>query len=164
LPLINYYEHGTYLTVAHAHAAMFGAFGLLALGIGVYVLRVTVDPDEWNERRLWWAFGLWNAGLAVMVVASLLPVGFLQLETAFTAGYDAARSLAFYDRPLVQAFFWLRFPGDTLLIAGAAVFCYDVLTKVRRLRPVTPADERGEGMLAFGASGGEAGADGESNR
>ncbi|MFB6160730.1 MAG: cbb3-type cytochrome c oxidase subunit I, partial [Haloferacaceae archaeon] len=27
LSLVNYYEHGTFLTVAHAHAAMFGAFG-----------------------------------------------------------------------------------------------------------------------------------------
>ena len=164
LPLINYYEHGTYLTIAHAHAAMFGAFGLLALGIAIYVLRVTVEPADWSERRLWWAFGLWNTGLAIMVVASLLPVGFLQLETAYVAGYDAARSLSFYNRPLVQAFFWLRFPGDMLLISGAGLFCYDVLTKLRRLRPVTPPAERGEGMLQFGGFGDDSGSDGESNR
>src|SRR5699024_10916495 len=81
LPMINYYEHGTYMTVAHAHAAMFGAFGFLALGMAVYMLRLTVDPDRWNERRLRWAFWLWNAGLAIMVLISLLPIGFLQLET-----------------------------------------------------------------------------------
>ena len=173
LPLINYYEHGTYLTVAHAHAAMFGAFGMLALGIGIYILRVTTT--DWHERRLWWSFGLWNAGLAIMVGASLLPIGFLQLETAFTAGYDAARSLAFYERPLVQTFFWLRFPGDTLLIAGTAVFVVDVLGKLRRLRPATPAGERGPGALARpgpgdGGNGGDsdgsddsAGSAGESN-
>ncbi|MFB6220377.1 MAG: nitric-oxide reductase large subunit [Halolamina sp.] len=158
LPLVNYYEHGTYLTVAHAHAAMFGAFGLLALGIGVYVLRITVE--DWAERRLWWAFGLWNTGLAVMVVASLLPIGFLQLETAYVAGYDAARSLAFYNRPLVQAFFWLRFPGDTMLIAGAALFCYDVAMKLRRLRTATPPEEAGAGTLQVE---GDAGTDWEGN-
>ncbi len=76
-----------------------------------------------------------------MVVGSLLPVGFLQLETAYLAGYDAARSLAFYNRWLVQAFFWLRFPGDMMLIAGAALFCYDVATKLRSLRPATPPEE-----------------------
>ena len=28
-PLVNYYEHGTFLTLNHAHTALFGAFGLL---------------------------------------------------------------------------------------------------------------------------------------
>jgi nitric oxide reductase subunit B len=31
--LENYYEHGTFLTLTHAHTAMFGAFGLLAIGL-----------------------------------------------------------------------------------------------------------------------------------
>jgi nitric oxide reductase subunit B len=26
--LVNYYEHGTFLTLNHAHTALFGAFGL----------------------------------------------------------------------------------------------------------------------------------------
>jgi nitric oxide reductase subunit B len=128
LPLVNYYEHGTYLTVGHAHAAMFGAFGFLALGMATYMLRISTL--DWSERRLRWAFWLWNAGLALMVFVSVLPVGFLQLETAFTAGYDAARSVAFYERPLVQALFWARMPGDALLILGTLVFAYDVGEKL----------------------------------
>jgi nitric oxide reductase subunit B len=141
LPLINYYEHGTYLTVAHAHAAMFGAFGFLALGMAVYMLRLTVDPGEWVERRLRWAFWLWNAGLAVMVFGSVLPVGFLQLEAAFTGSYHFARSLAFYEQPLVQALFWARLPGDTMLILGTVVFAYDVVRKRFALRPVTAPED-----------------------
>ncbi|MGB9986224.1 nitric-oxide reductase large subunit [Salarchaeum japonicum] len=132
LPLVNYFEHGTYLTAAHAHAAMFGAFGLLALGMAIYILRITTQ--DWSERRLRWAFWLWNAGLTVMVFVSLVPIGFLQLETAFTQGYDAARSVAFYQRDLVQTLFWLRFPGDTLLGLGALVFAVDVFAKLRRQR------------------------------
>ncbi|WP_336037982.1 nitric-oxide reductase large subunit [Halobacterium yunchengense] len=143
LPLINYYEHGTYLTVAHAHAAMFGAFGFLALGMATYMLRLSVDPEAWNGRRLRWAFWLWNVGLAVMVGLSLLPVGFLQLEVAFTEGYAAARSLGFYNRELVQLLFWARFPGDTLLILGTVVFAYDVLKKRFVLRSVTSGDATG---------------------
>jgi len=141
LPLVNYYEHGTYLTVGHAHAAMFGAFGFLALGMAVYMLRITVEPGEWYERRLRWAFWMWNVGLAVMVFVSVLPVGFLQLEAAFTESYHFARSLAFYEQPLVQALFWARFPGDTLLILGTVVFAYDVVRKRFSLRPVTPPEE-----------------------
>jgi nitric oxide reductase large subunit len=94
-----------------------------------------------------------SLGLAIMVGASLLPIGFRQLETAFTAGYDTARSLAFYERPLVQTFFWLRFPGDTLLIAGTAIFFGDALATVRRLRSVTPSDEAGPGALATDGPG-----------
>lgn len=32
-PPANYYEHGTFLTLNHAHTALFGAFGMLALGL-----------------------------------------------------------------------------------------------------------------------------------
>jgi nitric oxide reductase subunit B len=141
LPLINYYEHGTYLTVGHAHAAMFGAFGFLALGMATYMLRLAVKERHWSTRRLRAAFWLWNAGLALMVFVSVLPVGVLQLETAFTVTYDAARSLAFYEQPVVQALFWARLPGDTLLILGTLVFAYDVVAKLRHLRPAVTSDE-----------------------
>ncbi|WP_458189068.1 nitric-oxide reductase large subunit [Haladaptatus sp. NG-WS-4] len=144
LPLVNYYEHGTYLTVGHAHAAMFGAFGFLALGMAVYMLQITTKPDVWNERRLNWAFWLWNVGLAVMVFVSVLPVGFLQLEAAFSGSYAAARSLAFYNGDLVQLLFWARMPGDTMLILGTLVFAYDVVKKQFVQRDVTtpaPAPE-----------------------
>ena len=30
LPIANYYEHGTYLTVNHGHAALMGVYGNLA--------------------------------------------------------------------------------------------------------------------------------------
>jgi nitric oxide reductase subunit B len=141
LPLVNYYEHGTYLTVGHAHAAMFGAFGFLALGMATYMLRISAKPAQWTERRLRWAFWLWNVGLAVMVFVSVLPVGFLQLETAFTQSYAAARSLAFYNGELVQMLFWARLPGDTMIILGTLVFAYDVGVKRFSLRPVSTPDE-----------------------
>ncbi|WP_267643783.1 nitric-oxide reductase large subunit [Haloarchaeobius amylolyticus] len=140
LPLVNYYEHGTYLTVGHAHAAMFGAFGFLALGMATYMLRIATK--DWDASRLRVAFWTWNVGLALMVFVSVLPVGFLQLEAAFTANYDAARSLAFYNGELVQLLFWARLPGDTLLIVGTLVFAYDVVVKLFGEREVTTEDQR----------------------
>ncbi|MBX0324644.1 cbb3-type cytochrome c oxidase subunit I [Halomicroarcula sp. F13] len=141
LPLINYYEHGTYLTVAHAHAAMFGAFGFLALGMASYMLRITVDPSDWDGSWLRAAFWCWNVGLAVMVLGSVTPVGFLQLEVAFTEGYAAARSVAFYERPLVELLFWARMPGDTLIILGTTIFTADVLRKRFSLRSVLAGED-----------------------
>jgi nitric oxide reductase subunit B len=38
-PLVNYYEHGTFLTLNHAHTALFGAFGLLGIGLIYFCLR-----------------------------------------------------------------------------------------------------------------------------
>ncbi|MDL5360820.1 nitric-oxide reductase large subunit [Halalkalicoccus sp. NIPERK01] len=122
LPVINYYEHGTYLTVAHAHAATFGAFGLLALGLGTYILRVVTPEEAWDPTWFRGAFWLTNVGLAIMTVASLLPVGFVQLQAAYTEGYAAARSLEFYERPRVRALLWARTLGDTPTILGALAF------------------------------------------
>jgi nitric oxide reductase subunit B len=139
LPLINYYEHGTYLTVGHAHAAMFGAFGFLALGMVSYMLQLSIDPERWDASWLRASFWMWNVGLALMVFVSVLPVGFLQLETAFTEGYAAARGLAFYEQPLVQTLFWARLPGDTLIILGTVVYAADLVRKRFVLR--TAADD-----------------------
>jgi nitric oxide reductase subunit B len=122
LPVLNYYEHGTFLTLAHSHAATFGAFGLLALGLGVYILRVVTPEAVWDPTWFRWSFWLANAGLAIMVFASLLPVGFLQLKTVYEEGFAAARDVEFYDRPLVQKLSWARLPGDTLIIASAITF------------------------------------------
>ncbi len=129
LPLINYYEHGTYLTVGHAHAAMFGAFGFLALGMVSYMLQLSIQPSRWDGSWLRAAFWCWNVGLALMVFVSVLPVGFLQLEVVFTQSYDAARSLAFYNQPIIQTLFWARLPGDTLIILGTVIYAADLVRK-----------------------------------
>ncbi|MFD1643178.1 nitric-oxide reductase large subunit [Halohasta litorea] len=129
LPLINYYEHGTYLTVGHAHAAMFGAFGFLALGMVTYMLQLSIEPERWDGSWLRAAFWCWNIGLALMVFVSVLPVGFLQLEAVFTESYAAGRSLAFYNQPLIQNLFWARLPGDTLIIVGTVIYAADLVRK-----------------------------------
>ena len=48
-PLVNYYEHGTFLTLNHAHTALFGAFGLLGLGLIYFCLRYMAG--EWRQVR-----------------------------------------------------------------------------------------------------------------
>jgi nitric oxide reductase subunit B len=123
---------------------MFGAFGFLALGMATYMLRISTVPSQWTEHRLRWAFWLWNIGLAVMVFVSVLPVGFLQLETAFTQTYGAARSLAFYNSEIIQLLFWARLPGDTLIIIGTIVFAYDMVKKRFTLRSVSEPTDRPE--------------------
>jgi nitric oxide reductase subunit B len=65
-PLINYYEHGAVLTLNHAHTALFGAFGLFAIGLVYFCLRyVAADRVAFGERLGIWAFWLYNAGLVL---------------------------------------------------------------------------------------------------
>ena len=121
-PVVGYFEHGTYLTVAHGHAAFFGSFGMLALGLGTFVLRYTTDPAHWPGRRLKQAFWLMNGGLAAMLVLSVIPIGFLQFDAVLTSGYDVARSVGFYNSSTIQTLLWLRMPGDLMVIAGSLLF------------------------------------------
>jgi nitric oxide reductase subunit B len=60
-PLINYYEHGTFLTLNHAHTALFGAFGLLAIGLVYFCLRYAAgERAVFDERLGWWVFWLYT--------------------------------------------------------------------------------------------------------
>ena len=60
-PLVNYYEHGTFLTLNHAHTSLFGAFGLLALGLIYFCLRYRAgETAHFDERPGRWAFWLMN--------------------------------------------------------------------------------------------------------
>jgi nitric oxide reductase subunit B len=121
-PVVGYFEHGTYLTVAHAHAAFFGSFGMLALGLGAFVLRYTTSEAAWPELRFRQSFWAMNVGLALMLLLSVIPIGFLQLDAVITSGYDVARSVAFYNQPIVQTLMWARMPGDLLIIGGSLLY------------------------------------------
>ncbi|WP_226481996.1 nitric-oxide reductase large subunit [Natrinema amylolyticum] len=142
LPVINYYEHGTYLTVAHAHTSLFGAFGLLALGLGTYILRVVTPEAAWDPRWFRGAFWLTNVGLVIMTVASLLPVGFVQLRTAYRDGYAAARSLEFYERDRIQTLLWARTLGDAPMILGALAFTVGAVRHLAAARQHLDRDGR----------------------
>lgn len=128
-PLANYYEHGTFLTLNHAHTAMFGAFGLLALGLIYLALRYMAgDRIVWNDRFGVWAFWLYNLGLALWIILNFFPIGWPQLAAVYEHGYDYARSIEFYDQTLLWQ--WLRFPGDIVFAVAALLMAWDYFFKV----------------------------------
>lgn len=118
LPIVNYYEHGTYLTPTHGHAAMMGTYGMLAIGLMLFVMRTIVRPEAWEEKWLNRSFWLLNIGLLLMLVLDLLPVGFLQMAAVFEKGAWFGRSMAFVNSPAVHLLTWLRFPADVIFITG----------------------------------------------
>jgi nitric oxide reductase subunit B len=130
-PLMNYYEHGTFLTLAHAHTAMFGVFGLLGIGLIYFALRYFVGEENWTEGPAVWAFWMYNIGLILWCALNFFPVGFEQLVAVYTHSYEYARSVDFYN---TQVFWqWMRLPGDVFFVVGVFLNAWDILQKVRVL-------------------------------
>lgn len=128
-PLINYYEHATFLTLNHAHTALFGAFGLLALGMIYFCLRYAAgNQNDWSDRLGVWTFWLYNLGLFLWIVLNFIPIGWMQLNAVYEHGFAYARSITFYNTTLLWQ--WLRMPGDIIFAIGALFMAYDFIIKL----------------------------------
>src|SRR6185369_15279061 len=77
-PIALYYMQGLNTTPLHAHAALFGVYGMLGIGLMLMCLRAILPSLLWKEGMLKFAFWAMNIGLTAMVVISLLPVGLMQ--------------------------------------------------------------------------------------
>jgi nitric oxide reductase subunit B len=133
-PLVNYYEHGTFLTLNHAHTALFGAFGLLGIGLIYFCLRyAAADEYPFSERFGHWAFWLYNGGLVLWILFNFFPIGWPQLDAVYEHGLAYARSGVFYDTTLFWQ--WMRLPGDVVFAVGALLMAWDFIVKLRPLMP-----------------------------
>jgi nitric oxide reductase subunit B len=118
-PIALYYMQGLNTTPVHGHAALFGVYGMLGIGLMLFCLRVIWVDQIWKEKLLKFSFWALNGGLMAMVVISLLPLGLLQTWASVKFGYWYARSAEFLATPTVQTIKWLRVFGDTIFAAGA---------------------------------------------
>ncbi|MBI5281448.1 MAG: nitric-oxide reductase large subunit [Candidatus Solibacter usitatus] len=131
-PIALYYMQGLNTTPVHGHAALFGVYGMLGIGLMLVCLRAMGHKEEWSEGWMKFAFWSMNIGLVAMTMGSLLPVGLLQTYASVDRGYWYARSLEFMQTPVMQTLRWMRAPGDTLFGVGAAalvVFVWKVRAK-----------------------------------
>jgi nitric oxide reductase subunit B len=118
-PIALYYMQGLNTTPVHGHAALFGVYGMLGIGLMLMCLRVLLPRREWKDGLLGFSFWALNIGLMAMCVLSLLPVGLLQTWASVDKGYWYARSAEFMQTPLMQNLRWMRVVGDTVFFAGA---------------------------------------------
>ena len=133
-PLVNYYEHGTFLTLNHAHTALFGAFGELAIGLIYFCLRyISAGHSRFSHRLGLTAFWLYNLGLVLWITLNFYPIGWPQLLAVYEHGYAYARSSAFYDT--TRFWQWMRMPGDIAFATAAVLMAADF---VRKLSPLYP--------------------------
>ncbi len=132
LPIINYYEHGTYLTVNHGHAAFMGVYGNLSLAAILFCSRYLLRSEVWNGRLLRRAFWSLNIGLMLMLLIDLFPVGFHQLFTVMESGFWFARSEAYIQGAVFQWLTWARIVGGLIFVLGGVVpFAWFMLSRCR---------------------------------
>ena len=118
-PIALYYMQGLNTTPLHGHAALFGVYGMLGIGLMLVCLRALIPGVEWKDGLLKFSFWALNGGLAAMCLLSLLPVGLMQTLASVEHGYWYARSAEFMQTPLMQTLRWMRVPGDTIFFLGA---------------------------------------------
>lgn len=136
LPIANYYEHGTYLTVNHGHAALMGVYGNLSIAGILFALRFLVNPDNWNPQLVKLSFWSINLGLVLMVILDLFPAGIHQLFTVMDQGYWFARSQEFIQSIPFQTMTWLRIVGGSVfLLGGVLPLTWIVIKSATHLKP-----------------------------
>ncbi|MBS3959620.1 MAG: nitric-oxide reductase large subunit [Xanthomonadaceae bacterium] len=134
-PIALYYVQGLNTTPAHAHGALFGVYGFLALGFTLLVLRYVRPQLVFSERLMKTGFWWLNAGLMLMIFTSLLPIGLIQFHAAVSEGLWYARSEAFLQQPILETLRWVRMFGDTVFIVGAVALSWQVVIGVWGRRP-----------------------------
>ncbi len=121
LPQINYYTHGSQVTVSHGHMAFFGAYALLNLTVFYYAIPRLKGIEVYQPTR--GKIGFWTMCSAMMLMGLTFGVaGVLQtyLERILGLGYMTAQS---YMRFWMGATFALGF----VFLAGVVVTVADLL-------------------------------------
>lgn len=126
-PIALYYIQGLNTTPVHAHAALFGVYGFLAIGFVLFVLRYITPGFQFNEKLMRYGFWGLNAGLVLMIATSLLPIGLIQFYASVTEGMWYARSEAFMQQGILQTLRWVRTFGDVVFIVGAFAIAWQVV-------------------------------------
>lgn len=117
-PIALYYMQGLNTTANHGHAALFGVYGMLGIGLMLYCMRGLTDVTRWHTRYLKLAFWCLNIGLAMMTFLSLLPQGMRQAYASMKYSYAYARSAEFMHSAIMEGLVWARVPGDVVFSSG----------------------------------------------
>jgi nitric oxide reductase subunit B len=134
-PIALYYMQGLNTTPLHGHAALFGVYGMLGIGLMLFTLRAIKPEIEWKEKQLKFSFWAINTGLLAMVLLSLLPVGLMQTWASVKYGYWYARSSEFLTTPIMTTLKWSRALGDSIFAIGVivlAIFIIGLTLKFRK--------------------------------
>jgi len=136
-PIALYYLQGLNATATHAHAALFGVYGFLALGFTLLVLRYIRPKLVFDEKLMKTSFWWLNIGLVLMLFTSLLPVGIIQFVASASEGLWYARSEALLQSDTLVALRWIRTIGDVVFLVGVFAIAWQVIKGVFNIGSTT---------------------------
>lgn len=129
-PIVLYYSQGLNTTPIHAHSALYGVYGSLAISLMLFALREITPDEAWDEKGFNFSFWWINIGLVLMMVMGLIPNGFYQLVQSVNHGTWYARSAEVIGSAWMQWTVWLRIPGDMVFAIGAIVLVVSVVRAI----------------------------------
>ena len=139
LPIMNYFEHGTYLTINHAHAALMGVYGNISLAAFLFASKLLVKPGAWNKKIIGFSFWCINVGLMLMVLLDLFPAGAIQFKSVVDHGLWFGRSAQFIEGDIFKSFTWLRGIGATVFYIGGVIpLVWFVVTSINSIKAWKP--------------------------
>jgi nitric oxide reductase subunit B len=121
LPQVNYYTHGSQVTVSHGHLAFFGAYAMLNLMVFYYAMPKLKGLENYADGR--GKFGFWTMSSAMFCIGLSFGVaGVLQayLERVLGLGYMAAQEQ-------MRLWFMVAFVCGLAFLIGVLVTVYDLL-------------------------------------
>ncbi len=136
LPIMNYFEHGSYLTINHAHAALMGVYGNISLAALLFASKLILKEPRWNHKLIMTAFWSINIGLMLMVILDLFPAGSIQFKAIVDNGLWYGRSHHFIGSGIFETLTWLRGIGATVFFLGGVIpITWFMLTRWNSLKP-----------------------------
>ncbi|MDH5594372.1 MAG: cbb3-type cytochrome c oxidase subunit I [Gammaproteobacteria bacterium] len=135
LPIVNYFEHATYLTGNHAHAAMFGVKGNVALAGVLFCCQHLFRSESWNPAIIKLSFWTLNIGVALMMFLDLFPAGLYQLFIVLEDGFWLARAQETITGTVFQTLTYFRSIGGLVFVVGVLSLIWFILTRAFSLKP-----------------------------
>lgn len=136
LPIMNYFEHGTYLTVNHAHAALMGVYGNISLAALLFASRLMIKQEYWNAKVVNFSFWSINFGLMLMVLLDLFPAGSIQFKAVVEQGLWYGRSHEFIDYGIFNKLTWMRGIGASVFFFGGVLpLTWFIVSRFKSLKP-----------------------------
>lgn len=134
-PSVNKWTHGTLITAMHGHAAFYGAYAMIVLGMITYALpSLTRNRPEAGSSIGYWAFWLQITGMFGMTISfATAGIGQVYLERIMGMGYLDAQLK-------IQVHFIMLIATASVFALGVGLFIYDFF----RYAPKLDADEQSE--------------------
>lgn len=135
--LTNVWSHGTWVTLSHAHLALFGTFGMLGIAAAYYAIPLMRGLTNFDQRlgklAFWLVFtGMLGLGFAFAIGGTIQVFVYRTLGLDWFSG-DVSPAMMFTK--LMVPIFGLVF------MVGVGLLVFDLLTMGHRARSTGLSDE-----------------------